>query len=119
MQPNASAPPPQPSDSSDKLLAILCHLSFLFGLGFILPLVVYLVKRNESVFVRSHASEVLNFHLSIMIYAICAFILIFVLIGIPLLILIGLFAFVCAIIGAVKASNNEFYFYPLTVRFIN
>ena len=110
---------PAPSDSSDKLLAILCHLSFLFGLGFLLPLIVYLVKRNESAFVRAHASEVLNFHISLLIYAICAAVLILVLIGIPLLILIGLFGFVCAIIGAVKASNNEYYFYPLTLRFIN
>jgi hypothetical protein len=77
------------------------------------------LKRDESAFVRSHASEVLNFHLSVLIYAICSIVLILILIGIPLLILIGLFAFICAIVGAVKASNNEFFFYPLTIRFVH
>jgi uncharacterized Tic20 family protein len=110
---------PSPTGSSDKLLAILCHLSFIFGLGFLLPLIVYLVKRNESPFVRAHSSEVLNFHLSLIIYAICAAVLILVLIGIPLLILIGLLGFICAIVGAIKASNDEYYYYPLTVRFIH
>jgi uncharacterized Tic20 family protein len=110
---------PPPSGSSDKLLAILCHLSFIFGLGFLLPLIIYLVKRDESPFVRAHASEVLNFHLSLFIYALCAAVLVLILIGIPLLILIALLGFICAIVGAIKASNDEYYFYPLTVRFIH
>src|SRR5277367_1028942 len=64
--------PPQyveaPVTSNDKLLAILCHLSFVIGFGFLLPLIIYLVKRKESVFVEAHAREVLNFHISILLY---------------------------------------------------
>jgi uncharacterized Tic20 family protein len=118
MEPNLP-PLPQPTNGNDKMLAILCHLSFFLGVGFVLPLIVYLLKRDESAFVRSHSSEVLNFHLSILIYGICSFVLILVLIGIPLLILIAVFAFICAIVGAIKASNNEFFFYPLTIRFVH
>ena len=46
-------------------------------------------------------------------------VLVLILIGIPLLLLIALLGFICAIVGAIKASNNEYYFYPLTLRFIH
>ena len=94
-----------PVTSNDKLLAILCHLSFIIGVGFILPLIIYLVKRNESVFVATHAREVLNFHLSILLYIICCIPLFFVLIGFVFFFVIALVGFVCAIIGAIKVSE--------------
>ena len=113
-----SLPQVQPrDDSNDKLLAILCHVSFFLGVGFLLPLIVYLVKRGDSVFVASHAGEVLNFHISLLIYFICAIPLCFVLIGIPIIMALGLMGFICAIIGAVRASDGGFYYYPLTIRF--
>ena len=45
-------PIPPPDQGNDKLLAILCHVSLMLGVGFILPLIVYLVKRGESAFCR-------------------------------------------------------------------
>jgi uncharacterized Tic20 family protein len=114
-----SPPPiPPPAPGSDKLLAILCHVSLFLGVGFILPLIVYLVKRGESAFVAAHAKEVLNFHISLVLYSICALPLVFFLIGIPILVALGLLGFICAIIAAVRASEGGFYFYPLTIRFI-
>jgi uncharacterized Tic20 family protein len=107
------------ADSSDKLLAVLCHVSFFLGMGFILPLIVYLVKRNESEFVAVHSREVLNFHISLAIYSICSIPLIFVLVGFFVLIAIGIVGVICAIVGALKASNGDFYHYPLTIRFIS
>src|SRR5271154_4002046 len=89
---------PPPDQGSDKLLAILCHASLFLGVGFILPLIVYLVKRGESPLVAAHAKEVLNFHISLLIYFICAIPLVFVLIGIPIFIGLGLTAFICAIV---------------------
>ena len=115
--------PPQfiesPVTSNDKLLAILCHLSFIIGIGFFLPLIIYLVKRNESVFVAAHAKEVLNFHISILLYIICCIPLFFVLIGFVIVFVIALVGFICAIIGAIKVSESAFYRYPLTIRFIS
>ncbi len=104
--------------SNDKLLAILCHVSFFLGVGFLLPLIVYLVNRNDSVFVATHAREVLNFHISLLIYFICTIPLFFILIGIPIYLALVLMAFICAIIGAVRASDGGFYYYPLTIRFV-
>jgi len=106
------------SHHNDKLLIILCHLSLLLGVGFILPLIVYLVKRRDPGLVADHAAEVLNFHISLYIYIFCAIPLVFILIGIPILIVLGIASFVCAILAALKASEGGFYRYPLTIRFI-
>jgi uncharacterized protein len=104
--------------SSDKALMILSHLSALMGVGILLPLVVWLVKRHDPDAVAAHAAEALNFHLSLIIYAVCLVPLIFVAIGIPLLIIMGLASIVLAIIAAVRASNGVLYRYPLTLRMV-
>ena len=101
-----------------KIWSMLCHLSALFGVGIILPLVVYLAMRGESEYVAANAREALNFHISVFIYAVCCIPLAFIVIGIPLAILIGLAAVVLAIIAAVRASKGECYRYPLTLRLV-
>ncbi|MFT3869282.1 MAG: DUF4870 domain-containing protein [Nibricoccus sp.] len=112
-------PPPVPTPSgSDKIWSILCHLSSFLGVGFILPLVVYLAMKGESEYVRANAREALNFHISILIYVICCIPLAFVIVGIPIMILIGLGSLVFSIIAAIKASDNGCYQYPLTLRLI-
>jgi uncharacterized Tic20 family protein len=77
------------------------------------------VKRGESPFVAAHAKEVLNFHLSLLIYFICCIPLIFILIGIPIYAALGIMAFICAIVAAIKAADGGFYQYPLTIRLIS
>ena len=103
---------------NDKIWSMLSHLSALFGVGIILPLVVYLAMRSESDYAASNAREALNFHISVFIYVLCCIPLMFVLIGIPLAIVIGLGSVVLAIIAAVKASKGEWYRYPLTLRLV-
>jgi uncharacterized Tic20 family protein len=112
-------PVPPAAPNNDKLWIILCHLSLILSVPFILPFIVYLVKRDESELVAAHAKEVLNFHISILIYSICAAPFVFILIGIPILMGIGLMSFICAIIAAIKASEGGFYRYPLTIRLIS
>ena len=103
---------------SDKIWSMLSHLSAFLGVGFILPLVVYLAMRHDSEYVACNAKEALNFHISLLIYAICCIPLIFVLIGIPLMILIGVVGLILAIIAAVKAADGGCYHYPLTIRLV-
>ncbi|HVV73498.1 MAG TPA: DUF4870 domain-containing protein, partial [Verrucomicrobiae bacterium] len=104
---------------NDKIWSMLSHLSALLGVGFILPLVVYLAMRKESEFVACNAREALNFHISIFLYVLCCIPLMLVLIGIPIAILIGLGSLVLAIIATVKASDGQCYHYPLTIRFVH
>lgn len=105
--------------TSDKALMILCHVSALIGVGLILPFIVWLVKKHEPDAVAAHAKETLNFHLSYYLYALLCVPLMLIAIGIPLAIVVGIAAFVLAIIGAVKASDGVLYRYPLTIRFLS
>ena len=82
------------------------------------PLVVWLIKKSEHPFVDDQGKEALNFQISMTIYGIVAGLLIFVLIGIPLLIGLIVANLVLIIIAAVKASNGESFRYPCTIRFI-
>jgi len=103
---------------SDKIWSMLSHLSALLGVGFVLPLVVYLAMRRESEYVAANAREALNFHISVLIYTLCCIPLVFIVVGIPLLIVLGLGSLVLAIIATIKASDGGCYRYPLTLRLV-
>lgn len=103
--------------SDEKTMAILSHILTLVC-GFLAPLIIYLIKKDESPYVRKHAVESLNFQISVVIYGIGAAILVFLIIGIFLLIALGILAVILAIIATVKASEGKFYQYPFTIRLI-
>jgi hypothetical protein len=103
---------------TDKIWTIFCHLSFFVGLPFLLPLIVFLAMKNDSDYVRENAREALNFHISVLIYAICCLPLVLLVIGFPLLFIIGAASLVLAVVAAVKASDGKCYRYPLTLRLV-
>lgn len=113
-------PPPDlpPVQSNDRIWIIFCHLSLLLGIGFILPLIVYLVKKQDSPVVAENAREALNFHISVYLYGIVAFVLCFVLIGFVLLPVVVIWGLVYSIIATLSASEGKFYRYPLTIRLV-
>jgi len=103
--------------------AMYCHLSGLAGyvvpMGNILgPLIVWLMKKEDSSIVDQHGKDALNFHLSIMIYTLICIPLIFIIIGFFLMIAVGIGSLVCTILAAVKAKDGEHFDYPMTIRFI-
>lgn len=112
------------TSKDDRMWALVCHLAGFAGLtgipfGNILgPLVVWLIKKDQSWFVNEQGKEAMNFQISLTIYAIVAAILIFVLIGIPLLFVLGIGWLVLMIMAAIKANEGVSYRYPLTLRFI-
>ena len=115
---DAELPPVPPLSSDDKSWALACHLSLLLGVGFILPLIIWLAKRDDSPALSAHAREALNFHLSLYLYGLCCIPLIFFFcIGYALLPVVGTFGLICAIIAAVDASKGGFFRYPLCIRF--
>ncbi|MEO7411799.1 MAG: DUF4870 domain-containing protein [Opitutaceae bacterium] len=111
-------PPAVSPSGNHKIWSMLCHLSAFIGVGFLLPLVVYLAMRRESEYVACNARAALNFHLSVLVYAICCIPLIFVVLGIPLLFVLGIASLILGIIAAVKASDGECYHYPLCIPFV-
>jgi uncharacterized Tic20 family protein len=119
--PGGPAGQPLPPDQ-ERLWAMLSHLlsfvaAYLF-LGFVAPLIVLLIFGPRSAFVRANAVESLNFNLTWLLYGIVAVILAFVLIGIPILIVLGIAYLVLVIVASVKANNGEVYRYPATIRFV-
>ncbi|MEO1259571.1 MAG: DUF4870 domain-containing protein [Bacteroidota bacterium] len=101
----------------EKNIALLSHVLTLLA-WFIAPLIIYLVKKDESDYIREHAVESLNFQLSLTIYMIASVVLILVFIGFFLLIGFSIMALVVVIIATIKASEGKPYRYPLTIRFI-
>lgn len=83
------------------------------------PLVIYLIKKDQSSYIRHHAAEALNFQISVTIYAIVCLVLCFIVIGIPLLIVLLIFDLVYTIIAAIKASEGTSFRYPMSIRFVS
>lgn len=110
--------PPQPSHNpqgDDQLWIVFSHISILLGVGILLPLIVYLVKKDDSPRVSEHAKEALNFHISIIIYS---FVCGITCVGAPLIPVIVIGGMVYAIIAAIKASDPIPFRYPLTLRLV-
>jgi uncharacterized Tic20 family protein len=137
MESMSSYPPPDPSwvpsygetghgnvvVPEERNWAVAAHLGSIltawFALGLVAPLVVLLVKGNTSPFVRRHAVESLNFQINALVYSAVFFVLLFVLIGVILLPLYGIFYLVCVILATIRASAGEEFRYPFTIRVIS
>ena len=106
----------------EKTWAILLHLSqfcgFLIPLaGLVVPIVLWQVKKNESQLIDQHGRIVANWLVTAFIAGIVFFMLSFLLIGIPLLILLGVLCIVFPIVGAIKANDGIAWPYPGSYRF--
>lgn len=124
--PGGSPPPPGPDHAmtpEERSAAMMLHLSALAGLMigffFLVPLIIWLVKRNDMPAIDPHGKAAINWHLSMFIWTMLSVLLICAGgIGIVLLILIGLISIIFPIIAAVKANDGELWEYPGTFHFI-
>src|SRR5438128_1055915 len=66
--PPSEPPLPSPDEltADDKQMGMLCHLLGIVA-GFIGPLIIWLMKKDQSRFVDSQGKEALNFHLTLLI----------------------------------------------------
>ena len=109
----------------DNQLIVLTHLSQLLDIitgfgGFIVPLILWLTNKEKIYSMDIHGKSIINFQLSMLMYAILAVPLILLFgLGILLLIGIALLCLVLPIINAIKASNGEAPNYPFSINFIN
>lgn len=111
------------STAEERQYAMFIHLSQFAGLivpllGWLLPLILWQVKKDSSAYINANGKIVMNWIISSLIYAIVCYILVFILVGIILLIALGICSLVFVILGAIKASNGEIWHYPLSIRFI-
>ncbi len=117
---------PQTPLSQDEIKArqwgMFIHLSILAGYfipfaGFIVPIVLWQIKKHEHPLIDAHGKNVANWLLSFLIYGFICWILALVLIGLLFLWILGILNIVFAIIGGLKANNGEVWAYPFTIRF--
>jgi uncharacterized protein len=103
-------------DQDSRTMAMLAHL--LGIIGFLGPLIVWLIKKDQSPFVDDQGKEALNFQLTVLIGWVIAVVTSFFCIGA----LVGLAVFVCnlifCIMGSMKANQGIAYRYPINIRFL-
>jgi uncharacterized Tic20 family protein len=108
---------------TERNWAMLCHLSafagffFPFG-GIIGPLICWLSRKDESAWVNVNGRNSLNFQLSMLLYIVLAIPLCFIIIGIPIIMLLGTLKVICLIVASVKAAKGGLFRYPLVIPFI-
>lgn len=108
---------------TERNWSMLCHLSafagffFPFG-GIIGPLICWLSRRDESEWININGRNAMNFQLSILLYMVLAVPLIFIIVGIPILVALGILKVVCIIIASIKAPKGVLFRYPLSIPFI-
>jgi len=111
--------------AEERQWALVAHLSGLVALalgGFALlgPLVVWLIKKDQSPFVADQAKEALNFQIAVTIaFLVSAAIAMATCVGVILLPIVGIGSLVFSIIAAVEANKGVYYRYPYSIRLIN
>jgi hypothetical protein len=111
------------SEKDVRTWSMLCHLAaligFVFPFGNVLgPLIVWLIKKDDSPQVDRQGRMSLNFQISWTIYMVVAAFLIILVIGLILLPLLALTMLILVIIAGVKVNNGEDFKYPLTIKFL-
>ena len=120
---NYSNQPDKTGGMDENTFIALMHLSqfagfIFFGLGFIAPIIMWTINK-ENKKVDMHGKNIANFMLSMFIYFAVSGILCMVLIGIPMLIVLGILELIFIIMATVKAANGEYWKYPLSITFFN
>ena len=108
--------PLRPED--EKLWAISANLGGLL-LGFIAPLVVWLVYRERSAFLDRTSKEALNFQLTLLIGYLISFATFCFGVGILLFFVVWIGGIVFMVLAALAVSKFEDYRYPVNIRFIS
>jgi len=109
------------STPDDRTMALICHIGGGF-VGFLVPLIVWLIKKDQSKFVDDQGKEALNFQLTRLIgHAILApmmcipFVNLLALLGHMVIFALSI---VFGIIGGMAAQKGEVYRYPFAIRMI-
>ena len=130
MEPVAYRDQISPDEKNWGVIAHLSALVIFVGIpSFLGPLVVWIMKKEESPYVASHAREALNFHLSMFLYAFLVPVALIVigvttlglgwLVAIPVLVVVVIYLSWQVVKGAIQASGGRLFRYPMTIRFVN
>ena len=120
-EPNPVAGVPTQDERTWGMLAHLTAFSgFLIPLGSVIaPLIVWLIKRDQSEFVADQGKEALNFNISVLLAGVVCGILVWIFIGILLGVALFFYWLAMTIVAGIKANEGVRYRYPFTLRLIS
>jgi len=103
--------------NTEKVLAAAIYVSSFFFpiLG---PLIIWLLKKDESALIDYHGREYFNFFISYAVYGVVAALLTIILIGFLLLPILGILGVVFTIMGAIRAFEGNVYRIPFIFRLL-
>ena len=115
-------PPAPPSTTGAREWAMWLHLSMLAGFvvagaGFIAPIVIWQIKKEEFPEIDRHGRRATNWLISALIYGFVSGLLVFLVIGIPMLLALAACSVIFPIIAGIKANKGEVWTYPLAIEF--
>jgi uncharacterized Tic20 family protein len=132
----SSPPPPPPSfvhsvktngnlheegvTDNDRHTAVAMHLSplafiWIGPFAMAIPLVLWLIRKDHSRFADDQGRECVNFMIS---FVVLHFLLALTVVGVALIPVLWVVAVVSLIRGAMTAGRNEYFRYPVTIRFL-
>ncbi len=106
-----------------QTMAMLAHLLGIV-LGFLGPLIIWLIKKDEEPFVDDQGKEALNFQITVGIIYVtmaalsCVTFGFGAIVAVPVSMAVGIAAIVFCIMAGLKANEGEAYRYPVTLRLI-
>jgi len=107
---------PVANTKDEKSMAMLAHL--LGILGFLGPLIIWLIKKDTSAFVDDQGKEALNFHLTMLIGYLIGGVTFWLCIGAFIILAVWIVSLIFSIVGAMKANQGIAYRYPFAIRLI-
>lgn len=107
----------------ERQYAMFCHFAAFAGLiipfgSIIGPLVLWLIKKDESEYINYHGKEALNFNITMAFVSIFCIALMLVLIGFLLLFIVAIIWLILIIIAGINANDGVYYRYPFCFRII-
>lgn len=110
------------SEKDDRTFGMLAHLLGALT-SFVGPLVIWLIKKDESPFVDDQGKEALNFQITVsigyLISVVASFIPFIGCLTMLLFPVLWVFSLIFGILGCLEANRGVGYRYPFTLRLIN
>lgn len=110
------------NESDERTMGMLAHI--LGGVtNFLGPLIIWLIKKDESPFVNDQGKEALNFQITVaigyVVLAVLSFIPVVGCITSILMMLVWVAGLVFGILGGLEANKGKAYRYPFALRLIS
>ena len=110
----------------DRNYAVAIHLSPLAGFFFppavVAPLILWLIRKDQSAYIDDHGREMVNFLISFVVLHLLLGLACLTIIGIPVAVVgiptIWIVGVISTIRGAIASGRSEYFRYPMTFRFL-